>query len=58
MEARTDDDAPTDDDDSDALEPVDPDDPEVSANATGIAANPEPTPKATANAPTRPTYRE
>jgi hypothetical protein len=28
-----------------------------SANATGIAATAEPTPNATANAPTRPTYR-
>jgi hypothetical protein len=41
------------DDDS---EPVDPADPVVSANATGIAAIPDPTPRATANAPTRPTY--
>jgi hypothetical protein len=38
-----------------ALEPVEPADPIVSANATGIAAAAEPTPKATANAPTRPT---
>ncbi len=39
-------------------EPVDPDEPVVSANATGNDdANAEPTPNATANAPTRPTYR-
>jgi hypothetical protein len=39
-------------------EPVAPDapaDPEVSANADGIAARKEPTPRATARAPTRPT---
>ena len=41
------------DDDS---EPVDPAEPVVSANANGIAASPDPTPRATANAPTRPTY--
>ena len=34
--------------------PVDPPEPVVSASATGIAANPEPTPSATAKAPTRP----
>ena len=34
----------------------DPAEPIVSANATGIAATAEPTPKATASAPTRPTY--
>ena len=36
--------------------PVDPAEPVVSANASGIAAKPEPTPNATASAPTRPTY--
>jgi hypothetical protein len=36
---------------------VDPADPVVSANAFGSAATPEPTPNATANAPTRPTNR-
>jgi hypothetical protein len=36
--------------------PVDPDEPVVSANANGIAARPDPTPSATASAPTRPTY--
>ena len=47
-----------DDDDEPPSDPVDPADPVVSANATtGIAANPAPTPNATANAPTRPTYR-
>lgn len=43
---------------SDELDPVDPADPVVSANATGIAtiaAVAEPTPNATARAPTRPT---
>jgi hypothetical protein len=35
-------------------DPVDPPEPVVSASATGIAANPEPTPSATAKAPTRP----
>ena len=34
-----------------------PADPVVSAKAIGIAATAEPTPRATANAPTRPTYR-
>ena len=38
-------------------EPVEPAEPVVSANATGTAAIAEPTPNATANAPTRPTYR-
>jgi hypothetical protein len=33
-----------------------PAEPVVSANATGIAATAEPTPSATASAPTRPTY--
>jgi hypothetical protein len=40
----------------DESEPIDPADPVVSANATGIAAIPDPTPRASANAPTRPTY--
>ena len=38
-----------------AVEPVEPAEPVVSANATGIAATAEPTPSATARAPTRPT---
>jgi hypothetical protein len=38
------------------LDPDDPPDPVVSANATGTDATAEPTPNATANAPTRPTY--
>ena len=38
-----------------ADDPVDPDDPVVSANATGTTATTEPTPNATASAPTRPT---
>ncbi|MGV1005194.1 MAG: hypothetical protein ACOYEV_10630 [Candidatus Nanopelagicales bacterium] len=45
------------DGESDAAEPVDPPEPVVSANAIGTAAIAEPTPNATANAPTRPTYR-
>ena len=36
-------------------EPVEPPEPVVSANATGTDATAAPTPKATANAPTRPT---
>lgn len=40
-----------------ASEPVDPAEPVVSANATGTDATAEPTPNATANAPTRPTHR-
>ena len=44
-------------DESAAPDPVDPAEPVVSANATGIATTAEPTPNATANAPTRPTYR-
>jgi hypothetical protein len=39
------------------LDPVEPAEPVVSANATGTDATAEPTPNATANAPTRPTYR-
>jgi hypothetical protein len=40
-----------------ALDPVDPAEPVVSATANGIDATAEPTPRATARAPTRPTYR-
>jgi len=40
---------------SDALEPDEPAEPVVSASAIGIAAVAQPTPNATANAPTRPT---
>lgn len=43
-------------DESEEPEPAEPAEPVVSANASGIAARPEPTPRATANAPTRPTY--
>ena len=46
------------DGESDTAEPVDPTEPDVSANANGTDAIAEPTPRATANAPTRPTYRE
>jgi hypothetical protein len=42
---------------SDEFDPVEPAEPVVSANATGTDATAEPTPNATANAPTRPTYR-
>ena len=45
-----------DDESEGADEPVDPADPVVSANATGTTATTEPTPNATASAPTRPTY--
>jgi hypothetical protein len=38
-----------------SVAPEVPADPEVSANADGIAARKEPTPRATARAPTRPT---
>ena len=38
-------------------DPAEPDDPVVSANATGRAETADPIPNATANAPTRPTYR-
>ena len=41
---------------SEELAPVDPAEPVVSAKATGIAATADPTPNATASAPTRPTY--
>jgi hypothetical protein len=43
------------DDDADD-DPVEPADPVVSANATGAHATAEPTPNATANAPTRPIW--
>lgn len=46
-----------DDDESAELDPLDPAEPVVSANAIGSEPRPEPTPKATASAPTRPTYR-
>ena len=36
---------------------LDPAEPVVSAKATGIDATADPTPRATASAPTRPTYR-
>jgi hypothetical protein len=48
------DDAGVTDDESADLEPADPADPVVSANATGIDAIADPTPNATARAPTRP----
>ena len=38
-------------------EPVDPAEPVVSAAANGVDAIADPTPRATASAPTRPTYR-
>jgi len=44
-------------DESAARDPVDPAEPVESAAASGMAAIAEPTPSATANAPTRPTYR-
>ncbi len=44
-------------DESSALEPVEPAEPVVSAAANGTDTIAEPTPRATANAPTRPTYR-
>jgi hypothetical protein len=40
-----------------SAEPVAPDEPVVSANAAGIETTAEPTPSATASAPTRPTKR-
>lgn len=43
--------------DESALDPVEPEEPVVSAAATGTDAIAEPTPRATANAPTRPMYR-
>jgi hypothetical protein len=43
-------------DEDDADDPVEPADPVVSANATGAHATAEPTPNATANAPTRPIW--
>ena len=47
---------PADADEPEVPVPVDPAEPVVSAYASGIAARPEPTPRATASAPTRPTY--
>lgn len=49
------DDDASDDDASAELDPVEPADPVVSANATGTDATADPTPNATASAPTRPT---
>ncbi len=46
-----------DDEESAEPDPLDPAEPVVSANAIGSEPRPEPTPRATANAPTRPTYR-
>jgi hypothetical protein len=51
------DDVDADDADDASEEPVDPPEPVVSAKATGTDATAAPTPRATANAPTRPTYR-
>jgi hypothetical protein len=48
-------DAPAVADDASEAEPVDPEDPVVSAKATGTEAIAEPTPSKTASAPTRPT---
>jgi len=45
----------SDDDEPDDDEPVEPPEPVVSATATGTDATAAPTPRATANAPTRPT---
>ena len=42
-------------DGADEFAPVEPSDPVMSADATGIDATAQPTPRATANAPTRPT---
>jgi len=44
------------DDAAESEDPVEPPDPVVSANATGTATTADPTPSATANAPTRPTW--
>ncbi len=52
---RDDVDAPAVADDASEAEPVDPEDPVVSAKATGTEAIAEPTPSTTASAPTRPT---
>jgi len=46
------------DEESEAFAPVEPAEPVVSAKAIGIDPIAEPTPNATASAPTRPTYRE
>jgi hypothetical protein len=45
-------------DDASEPDPLDPAEPVVSANATGTDATADPTPNATANAPTRPTRAE
>ena len=45
------------DEESAELDPLDPAEPVVSANAIGSEPRPDPTPRATANAPTRPTCR-
>jgi hypothetical protein len=45
-------------DDASEPDPLDPAEPVVSANATGTATTADPTPNATANAPTRPTKAE
>ena len=50
-------DAAESEDESEAREPVEPAEPVESAAANGIEAIAEPTPSATANAPTRPTCR-
>jgi len=42
---------------AEAAEPLDPAEPVESADANGIDATAAPTPRATANKPTRPTYR-
>jgi hypothetical protein len=42
---------------AEALDPLAPADPELSAKAIGMADMPPPTPRAKASAPTRPTYR-
>jgi hypothetical protein len=52
-----DDDDDEDDEESAELDPLDPAEPVVSANAIGSEPRPDPTPRATANAPTRPTCR-
>ena len=49
-------DADAEDADEASEEPAEPAEPVVSANATGTDATAEPTPNATASAPTRPTY--
>jgi len=51
------DDVDADEVDAASDEPVEPPEPVVSAKAIGTDATAAPTPNATANAPTRPTYR-